>query len=340
MQNKYRVGYIVGRFSGLHTGHRHFIRESRKRCDKLVIFVGSANAPRTIKNPWTYAERVQAIELFLSHEGITNVVFVPQNDYRYNNSQWITDITSYIEYTTSMHYEEEVEVLMFGHSKEDTGYLKWFPKYKYVEIESNITINGTTFRRNIFENTPSLVTQEVYDDWNYFVSERQKFASYPYPETLQFCTGDALVECAGHVLMVKRGGLPGRGTWAIAGGHKNNNETFEECVFRELTEETNLRVPEKVLRGSVVARRTFDDPNRGCGIPRITQVIHIKIEPNPDGSLPEFRPADDAMECEWVLISEALNNPKYAGFDDHTHIIMEMTGVMSLPAYKNSYYRV
>jgi bifunctional NMN adenylyltransferase/nudix hydrolase len=336
MQKTYKIGYVIGRFSGLHSGHKHLIRESRKQCDQLVIFVGSANAPRTIKNPWTYKERVEDLQRFIEHESITNVSFVPQNDYRYNHSQWINDITSYIEYKKTNSTNDDV--ILFGHAKYDTDYLTWFPQYRYVEIESTITTCATTIRERLFEERPSMVAPSVIEDWNYFKNENAKFASYPYPETLQFCTGDALVECAGHVLMVQRGGLPGRGTWAIAGGHKNRDETFDDCVFRELTEETNLRVPEKVLRGSVIARRIFDDPNRGCGIPRITQVNHIKINLNSDGSLPEVRPSDDAVKCQWVLISEALNNPKYAGFDDHSAIIMEMTGVMPLPAYKNKYF--
>lgn len=338
MQKQFTIGYLIGRFSGLHTGHKHLIREARKQCDQLVIFIGSANAPRTIKNPWTYKERAEKIRLFLNHESIDNVVCVPQNDYRYNHSQWINDITSYVEYRQRMMSETNVVSVLFGHQKTDTEYLSWFPQYKYVEIESDISTCATIIRERIFEERPDMVEPCVIEDWNYFKNENTKFANYPYPETLQFCTGDALIECAGHILMIKRGGLPGRGTWAIAGGHKNRDETFEQCIFRELTEETNLRVPEKVLRGSVVARRIFDEPTRGCGIPRITQVNHIKINLNPDGSLPEFRPADDAMECEWVLISEALNNPKYAGFDDHTAVIMQMTGVNPTPAYLNPYY--
>jgi bifunctional NMN adenylyltransferase/nudix hydrolase len=324
-------GYLIGRFSGLHSGHMHLIREARKQCDALTIFVGSANSARTIKNPWTFKERKSAIQQFLDHQGITNVQIVPQNDYKYNNSQWVNDITSYIE------YHGNANNILFGHSKDDTDYLNWFPKYRYIEIESKFKICASDVREEIFRH--DLVEPEVIADWKYYQAENKRFESYPYPETLQFCTGDALVECAGHILMVKRGGLPGTGTWAIPGGHKNRNETFDQCVFRELTEETNLRVAEKVLRGSVVSRRVFDSPTRGCGIPRITQVIYMVINPNHDGSLPEFRPADDAMECEWVLISEAMNNPKYAGFDDHTHMVMEMTGVMPLPAYKNSYYK-
>ena len=329
-------GYLIGRFSALHSGHMHLIRESLKRCNKLFIFVGSANSPRTIKNPWTFQERRNAIQQFLDHQGFENVTIVPQNDYKYNNSQWINDVTSYIEHNSG----SDVENIIFGHSKEGNDYLAWFPKYKYIEIESKIKICATDVREEIFSNRHDLVEPEVVQDWNYYQEEKRKFSTYPYPETLQFCTGDALVECVGHILMVKRGGLPGRGTWAIPGGHKNRNETFDDCVFRELTEETNLRVAEKVLRGSVVAKRIFDSPTRGCGIPRITQVIHIVIKPDNSGKLPEFRPADDAMECEWVLISDALHNPKYAGFDDHSAIIMEMTGVMPLPAYKNSFYKV
>jgi bifunctional NMN adenylyltransferase/nudix hydrolase len=327
-------GFAVGRFQPLHPGHKHLIRSARKQCDHLTIFVGSANSARTIKNPWTFLERKAAIQSFLDLEGITNVEIIPQNDYKYSDSQWINDITTYIEYKRGSD-----EVVIFGHMKEGNDYINLFANYKIVDIKSDIRVSATTVREHLMETNHPSIEECVLQDYAYFKAERINFDSYPYKDTLQFNTGDAVVECSGHILLIKRKRAPGAGTWALPGGHKNNDETFTNCVFRELKEETNLRVPEKILRGSVVSTKLFDSPTRGCGIPRNTYAIHVKIEPNKDGSLPEFRPADDAIDGKWVLISEILNNPEYAMFDDHQHMLMDMLGVQPLPAYKNSNYR-
>ncbi|KAG8527428.1 uncharacterized protein KY384_007580 [Bacidia gigantensis] len=44
------------------------------------------------------------------------------------------------------------------------------------------------------------------------------------------------------ILMGKRLGSHGSGTWALPGGHIEHGETFEECITREIMEETGLSV--------------------------------------------------------------------------------------------------
>ena len=83
-------------------------------------------------------------------------------------------------------------------------------------------------------------------------------------------------------LLIRRKHDPFAGSWALPGGFKNNKESSLDCAFRELTEETNVRVAEKVLRGSIVQTKLFDDPNRGMGIPRNTLAVHIRIDLNFD----------------------------------------------------------
>ena len=112
-------------------------------------------------------------------------------------------------------------------------------------------------------------------------------------------------------------------------------KTFKTFVaIRELIEETNVRVPEKVLRGSIVKTELFDSTNRSFGIPRNTMAVYMRISPNPDYSLPRANGADDAALCKWVPLTDALNSIEM--YDDHAAIISKVTGVMPMPAFSKS----
>jgi bifunctional NMN adenylyltransferase/nudix hydrolase len=171
----------------------------------------------------------------------------------------------------------------------------------------------------------------VQDDWAFYQKEKVTFGNYPFPETLNFNCSDAILECQGHVLLIQRKFAPGRGAWALPGGFRNQRETFLDCAIRELIEETNVRVPEKVLRGSIVKTELFDDPSRSFGIPRNTMAVYMRINPNPDFSLPRANGADDAALCKWVPLTDALNTIQM--YDDHKDILSKVTGVNSMPAF-------
>ena len=340
-QKTYDVGFILGRFSPLHSGHRELIRQAKKRCSTLIIFVGSANLPRSIKNPWTFQERADQLTQFIQHEGLSksgvdqwtykpiepSVVIVPLNDYKYSDAQWRNDVRQY------MYRFNGQSISLFGHMKEGNDYLDWFPEFDFNNIETGIPLNATGIREAMLATRDSRMPKEVQEDYDYFCKEAGLFANYPFPETLNFNCADAILECAGQVVLIQRKVAPGAGTWALPGGFKNNTESFLDCAIRELHEETGVKVPEKVLRGSIVSTKLFDDPKRGNGIPRNTLAVHMRIKPNPDGTMPKIKGADDALEARWVTIQEALN--EYTMFDDHAGILMEMTGSMPIPAYLN-----
>jgi len=57
----------------------------------------------------------------------------------------------------------------------------------------------------------------------------------------------------------------------------------------------------------------------------------MRINPDPDGKLPRANGADDAAECKWIPLTDALNRIEL--YDDHKAIISKVTGVMPMPAF-------
>lgn len=318
-------GIFIGRFQPIHKGHIHAISMAASQVDMLYILVGSANQCRSIKNPWTFYERSQMIRLKLHDANITNYEIVPLNDYQYSDTQWMSDVRA-----TAEHFDMGSPVL-FGYTKEGNDYLRWFPDWEFKEVESIHDLHSTDIREHMFALNDALMPETVRADWAFYQKEKELFRDYPYPETLNFNCADAILECQGHVLLIRRKFAPGKGAWALPGGFKNQKETFLDCAIRELQEETNVRVPEKVLRGSIAKTELFDSPNRSFGIPRNTLAVYMRISPNPDFSLPRANGADDAAECKWIPLVDALNTIEM--YDDHKAIVSKITGVMPMPAF-------
>jgi bifunctional NMN adenylyltransferase/nudix hydrolase len=320
-----KTGIFIGRFQPVHQGHIHALGVAASQVDKLYILVGSANTCRSIKNPWTFQERSNMIRAKMHANRIQNFEIIPLNDYRYSDTQWMSDVRATIE-----HYDMGSPIL-FGHMKDGNNYLKWFPELKFKDIESQYSINATQVRQRMFDLKDPDMPETVRGDYEFYQKEKQLFKDYPFPETLNFNCSDAILECQGHILLIQRKFSPGKGAWALPGGFRNQRETFLDCAIRELIEETNVRVPEKVLRGSIVNTQLFDDPSRSFGIPRNTMAVYMRISPNPDGSLPRANGADDAALCKWVPLTDALNNIEM--YDDHKDIVSKVTGVMPIPAF-------
>lgn len=326
------VGFLVMRAQPLHIGHIQLIEQALQRCARLVIVLGSVNRPRSWRNPWTFEERRDnLLKRFHGEHMDSRLGIVPINDYRYSDAQWLSDFNALVKIETQRYYER---VVIFGHRKPGNDYLDMFTAagYEYQDLSSTYDKDATTIRKALYAE--GLLPEPVMADMAYFAAEKERFSVYPYPDTLNFNCADAIVECNGHVALIQRGAAPGKGNWALPGGFKNSRETFLEAALRELDEEVNLRVPRKVLLGSVVNTRLFDDPYRGYGIPRNTLAVHFRVEPDRNGKLPEIRPADDAMHCFWMPINSVMND--ISMHDDHQDIIGVMLNVTPTPAHLNS----
>ena len=335
---KYHTLVLIGRFQPFHRAHLEIVKRATALCEQLVIITGSAAQPRTYKNPFTSAERRNMIKSATA--GLSIQIFVEENvDTIYNDQAWAIRIQGIV----SKYHVPGTKTAIIGHKKDESSfYLDMFPQWGYENVEeieplSAVDIRDLYFKRDVnmnfirgvvpgttfdfldeFRSTPEY--EQIIREREFVETYRKQYASLPYPPI--FSTADAVVIQSGHVLMIRRRAEPGRGLWALPGGYVNANtdKSVEDAAIRELREETLIRVPAPVLRGSIVDRRVFDAVDRSPRGRIITHAFKIVL---PDGELPRVKGSDDAEKARWVPISEVRSEEC---FEDHFEIISHFVG--------------
>ena len=324
---------FIGRFQPFHNGHKAVIESALEQAKEVVIVVGSSFAARNIRNPFTFQERKAMIKAVFPDD---RVKVVPVSDYPYDDNKWVNAIQKIVDETIP----HAQDVGLIGHSKDSTSYyLNIFPRWKnHVEVEDVGGINATDIRNSIFDDEtyekiladkmPDKASFKMMDilgvestrEFNTLIAEYKMVKKYkeawkaaPFPPT--FMTVDAVVVQSGHILLVKRGDMPGKGLWALPGGFLNQDETMLNGAIRELKEETKIKVPVPVLIGSVKESKTFDAPNRSSRGRTITQAFFIDLGV---GELPKVKGSDDAEKAFWVPFNKVKQEKM---FEDHFFII-------------------
>ena len=119
--------------------------------------------------------------------------------------------------------------------------------------------------------------------------------------------------------MVERKMEPGKGLWALPGGHIDPDETAEEASLRELYEEAGLDMPKGAMRGRLRARRVFDHPDRSERGWVRTEAFVFELQDRK--SLEKLKAGDDAANARWVPITEITPDTI---FEDHFDIIQAL----------------
>ncbi len=121
---------------------------------------------------------------------------------------------------------------------------------------------------------------------------------------------DMILIEGGKVLLVKRAMEPFKGEWALSGGRIEDDETAEECLKREMKEETGLDVEPVRMTG------LYSDPGRD---PR--KVIAAAYLVRRVGG--QVRAGDDAGEAEWYDLKD---RPRLCA--DHEQILKDALKAM------------
>src|SRR5690606_38559056 len=353
---KPKIGVFIGRLQPMHNAHLAAITLALSEVEKMVIILGSDCQAKTVKNPWTTAEREVMIRKTLSREDNERVAIVSAKDYLYNDNLWLAQLQSALSNVEFRTFPEQpkgwvdrppvvektvidlddCDVTLYGHAKDRTTYyLKLFPHWTFKETGPLGDVNATKVRdmffhkdsldiqryvpEPVFKQLHSEIGTETYDNlYNEYrhIQEYKEMWSRA-PYPPTFVTTDAVVIKSGHILVVRRRGFPGKGLLALPGGFIKETEKLLIGCLRELKEETQIQIPKDELSKRVVDEKVFDHPDRSLRGRTITHAFCIDLG---SGNLPKVKGDDDAEKALWMPLRD-VNRKEEEFFEDHWHII-------------------
>lgn len=330
---------FIGRFQPFHRGHVAVIEHALTHSRAVIVLIGSAHQPRSTRNAFNFDERRQMILEAFTPDDAARIYCLPLNDCLYNDTRWVQQVQQLVQ--SVVDHSASAKIGLIGHSKDKTSYyLSLFPQWTSVNVDNYQGISATPIRESYLlgampqpdrvpESTSHFLAEFKQTDAYRALQEeawfidtyRKQWERSPYPPV--FVTVDAVVVQSGHILLVERKAMPGRGLWALPGGFIGERETLIDACVRELREETRLKVPDPVLRGSLRLERSFDDPYRSARGRTITHAFYFALKNDPAG-LPKVRGGDDAKHAFWVPLVGVRPEMMY---EDHYAIIHAMLGL-------------
>lgn len=337
-QDPFDLVVYIGRFQGPHLGHQAILMDALALAPQVAVVLGSAFQARTPKNPFTWQERSDMIRSCVPDAERGRLLFVPVRDY-YDDTRWVAAVRASVTDAAP----QARRIALIGHFKDESSYyLSRFPGWTLLERPRAADIDASAVRGVLFE-TPGQARDLIFTRlrelvppgvhaylsawWSLphaerLVADAAWLRAYRAKWTAPFANaGDAVVVCAGHVLLIQRAEGAGAGLYAVPGGFMEEGQSFYETAVRELKEETNFPVLEVALRDHLKASAVFDHPGRGLRGRIISMAFLFDLGSAP---LPEVQsdldPDKGARRALWVPIDE-LTGMEDQFFEDHFHIL-------------------
>lgn len=341
---------FIGRFQPFHIGHEAVIRRALERAHQVVILIGSENESRSIKNPWTYEERVHMIESLFRFEVSQDRILIDGIGNHGSDDRWAADVRTAVDNLIGSEGNNgyKLKIGITGYQKDASSeYLLWFPEWGQDFHTQQIGVfNATDVRHGFFARAPILPDLLLPAPIIDYLREFHKTPAYQWVQNEKLAldanaklwenipfnkgaphmiTADAIVEQNKQVLLVRRGDFPGQGLLALPGGFLDVKKDYSlrDAAIRELREETKIadgrgQLPHGRL-GSFIRddqTKVFDAPDRDLRGRVVTHAYRFDL---PDGEQYTVVGSDDATDAKWYPIGPNLDPREF--YADHYHIL-------------------
>lgn len=148
----YDVGLICGRFQTFHKGHEKLIETGLMLCDRLLIFIGSAQECGTERNPLNINTRTKMLKMIYGDNPNIMIYALPdmtnENDIR---PEW----GKYLLNNADRYIYKNPELMIYGNDESRSA---WFAKEdlknttELIINRSELPISATMLRRYMVED--------------------------------------------------------------------------------------------------------------------------------------------------------------------------------------------
>jgi bifunctional NMN adenylyltransferase/nudix hydrolase len=305
-----RVCLVIGRFHPLTLPCEALLKAKREAGFDVKVCIIGANAPRSHRYPFSAEEQIAMIKA----AGFEAIAIEEVLGRQARHAQFVS-------------IAAEADILLFDHAYGRFLQEDWSggsveavaaPNLSEMEMAKNRLLELGTVEY-VSEAVAQICDQSLspemraplWEEQCYISEYRKSWEAAPYPPLL--VTADILIQCVDKVLLIQRGGMPGKGLWALPGGFLDADETLFEAAFRELREETGLDLSYEVAKASLVRNRVFDDPSRSSRGRTVTHAFYFDLTGQ---KINELLAGDDAAALKWVSTEEALTMRSQM-FEDH-----------------------
>lgn len=331
---------INGRFSPCHLGHVNLINHALGLADHVIVIVGSHNKSRDIKTPFTSDERKSVLmDIYRLEVENGEICFDVVQDYINDDGRWLSEFLDTVGYYVS----DEDEVSLLCHEKDKDFYEEVLPDWSIIPAPpwDTLAVTSTKIREYLLRgfrmSDISLIPKETQEFLGRWVKDnpvefKRLQEEYLYlneynnswkvaPYEVPFVTVDAVIFYQDSVLLIKRGGTPGKGQYALPGGFVNKYERLDAACTRELREETGIELIGRKMPDQIdyLGSNVFDAPNRSLRGRIITHAYCYQIN---DENIAEITAGDDASEVFWYKITSNFVKDRYLFFGDHWEILL------------------
>lgn len=181
MEKEFEFGLVLGRFQGMHLGHKEIIDIARKLCKKTLILIGSAQESGTLRNPFQLETRKKMVEKIYQEKD----VMIGALDDLTNENDISFEWGRYILENVEKMYGQKPDLMVYGKDESRRGWFSEEDSQLFSEIlvaRKKRNISATELREYLVQDCKEewkrYVPEEIWDRYDDLREELLKLDCY------------------------------------------------------------------------------------------------------------------------------------------------------------------